>query len=569
MGDKPLAVDEGNLSDALRMAVKTLRERPIQQDSLTRSLASAQELALRETLAEPAEHETIRKSKNAFVLNRRRSRSLIRVAVLSAATILVAAIVPTAWRATEPQTSWAQVVEAVKSRPWVRCVEDRQDPGRFEAWSNQDRQKLCFRRERWLHFANLQTRLYEIYDVDQNLIRRAPVDSEGLLLEVVGGLQMFFQLTDGIPKEGSFVNSQELALSRREVKAVVDGHEWIDFIFTTSRFSFTVRVDAKTHLPASLIQPESAPWLFEYPTKGPNDVYEFGAPADAGVLDCRPPMEVAKIRLQLRAAANRLGDYVGYIVHLTAGEATEVARVWRAGRRFRCERALATPPASHIADLALPMSIANEATWIANLDRNLTFVPTEVFDGETVWQRADSDKAPQQVWNVVRHTGSDRDGDCDLFRPFIWEMPHNYLFPEVSYLCEVDRAEFTKRPDDGPAGSVRIRSHMTDVFTGSGSYEPCYSEMWLDPARGHACLRYFRTENDRRPPKRESKVCCEMDGFRQHSSGVWYPTIVRRCDDDGKVLAGEQAEELRMYWDFDRPVPAEAFTRSIEPVRDR
>jgi hypothetical protein len=60
-----------------------------------------------------------------------------------------------------------------------------------------------------------------------------------------------------------------------------------------------------------------------------------------------------------------------------------------------------------------------------------------------------------------------------------------------------------------------------------------------------------------------------MDGFRQHRSGVWYPTIVRRCDDDGNVLAGEQAEELRMYWDFDRPVPAEAFTRSIEPVRDR
>src|SRR6185437_14175659 len=103
---------------------------------------------------------------------------------------------------------------------------------------------------------------------------------------------------------------------------------------------------------------------------------------------------------------------------------------------------------------------------------------------------------------------------------------------------------------------------------GSGSYDACDSEMWLDPARENACLKYFRTENDRRPPKREKMVCCEMDGFRQHTSGVWYPTIVRKCDDVGTVLAGEQAEELRMFWDFDRAVPAGAFMKTVEPVRD-
>ena len=69
----------------------------------------------------------------------------------------------------EPTTSWAQVVAAVRGRPWILFFEDVDDPRRFEVWCDQTRQRFCFRREKWFHFVNLQTRVYEIYDAEQNV----------------------------------------------------------------------------------------------------------------------------------------------------------------------------------------------------------------------------------------------------------------------------------------------------------------------------------------------------------------------------------------------------------------
>jgi hypothetical protein len=62
--------------------------------------------------------------------------------------------------------------------------------------------------------------------------------------------------------------------------------------------------------------------------------------------------------------------------------------------------------------------------------------------------------------------------------------------------------------------------------------------------------------------------CFEMDGFRKSPGGVWYPTIVRMRDNEGKTLTGERAVELRLYFDFNRAMPADAFRLSIEPLRN-
>ena len=226
-------------------------------------------------------------------------------------------------------------------------------------------------------------------------------------------------------------------------------------------------------------------------------------------------------------------------------------------------------PEKHFADLVLPTDVADEAAWTTAIDRRLAFVPTELFDGETLGQRPAAATDAHAEWEVARHTGPDRDGDCERFRPFIWQLPHSFLFPEIAYFCEFERAEFTAQPDDGPPGSLRINSFLTDGFQGDGSFVTCYSKMWFDPARANACVKYFRTENDRRLPDREKEICCAMDGFREHRSGIWYPTIVRKCDAEGNVLAGQRAKELRIFWDFDRPVPADTFTKANEPIHDR
>ena len=143
-------------------------------------------------------------------------------------------------------------------------------------------------------------------------------------------MQMLFRVTDAIPQKGDFMDPYGPITARSEKKVVVDGREWIDFTFKTARDDVTLRVDPATNLPMLLTynHPQSpVRSRFEYPAEGPENIYAFGAPATATVVDCRPPVEVAKIRKELRTAANRLGDYVGHIVHLTAGRTTEVTRV--------------------------------------------------------------------------------------------------------------------------------------------------------------------------------------------------------------------------------------------------
>ncbi len=172
---RPSSSDDEEANDlpvSLRTAMQSLRTRPVPRDALARSLTRAMALDARGDY-EPSAIGRVRRSVRPW-----RGRSL-RGALVVAVVLFVAALVPTAWRVSEPTTSWAQVVAAVHARPWIRYFEDVDDPRRLDMWCDQARQRFCYRREKWLHFANLRTRLYEIYDAEQNILTRAPLDSEG------------------------------------------------------------------------------------------------------------------------------------------------------------------------------------------------------------------------------------------------------------------------------------------------------------------------------------------------------------------------------------------------------
>ena len=159
--------DEANeLSEPSRTAVHLLRERPVPQDALARSLTQAIGLELRGNEALPGHGGVRRPTRPIRPWRKRMTRGAWALAVV----LLAAVLLPTAWRVSEPTTSWAQVVAAVRGRPWILFFEDVDDPRRFEVWCDQTRQRFCFRREKWFHFVNLQTRVYEIYDAEQNVL---------------------------------------------------------------------------------------------------------------------------------------------------------------------------------------------------------------------------------------------------------------------------------------------------------------------------------------------------------------------------------------------------------------
>ena len=146
----------------------------------------------------------------------------------AAVLLLLAVLLPSHWRVSEPSVSWAQVVAAVYERPWILYREDSEHP-RFEVWCDAARERIAFRRDKWLHFANLKTRLYEIYDVDHDTVIRTPIEAEGLKQDVVGALQWLAAVVDKIPDKGGFLSPVELITLRTEHEVIEDGQRWIDF----------------------------------------------------------------------------------------------------------------------------------------------------------------------------------------------------------------------------------------------------------------------------------------------------------------------------------------------------
>jgi hypothetical protein len=386
---------------------------------------------------------------------------------------------------------------------------------------------------------------------------------------------MLRDLLNAIPEVGSFVFGIDKVVARHDAEVVEDGQTWVEFTLDLQRGMLVVRVDPRTRLPVRIslrdgkeVGTPVTRLALEYPADGPADIFALGAPRTAKIIDCRPPADVAKIRDRLDTARKSFGDYVAHVVKLYGQRPDEVLRVWRSGKRFRVEMVRTTRLEKQIPGVELPAENADESVWIAALDRKLAYLPFQLFDGTAMYQRSADSNDPKRDWVPFMHPGPEQDIDRWIFRPFQSGMPHNYLFPEISYLYEVRSAELESKPDDGPTGSVRVIAHVTGVFPSGGATKENLSKHWFDPDRGFACLKHYRNTGATRKDGKDLIESIVMDGFRKNPRGVWYPTIVRMCDDEGKALKGERAVELRLYFDFDRPIPADAFKLSIEPLRD-
>lgn len=559
--------DRDALSHRLQSAVDARRGRPVPTAALERSLARA--VALVDQPDSVGFEPITRPCAQASPTRRQRwSRPLAALAA-----IVVVAIVSSLWRMSETKMSWAQVVAAVKERPWIHLVQlDKEDSG-GDCWIDLARDRTAWRRGKWLYFEDLKSRVHETYDPATETIVRTPLETESLKMEASGANRMLRDLLSDIPEVGSFVYGVDKIVARHDREIVEDGRTLIEFTLELQRGMLVVRVDAATRLPVGISirdgKEANAPvtrLALEYPVSGPADLYSLGAPRSAKIVDCRPRPEVARIRVALATARDMFGDYVAHVVKSYGQRPTEVIRAWRSGKRFRIEMVRTNRGEEAIPGVDLPAANADEAAWVAEMDRKLAFVPIQLFDGTAMYQRPANTTDPKYGWVPFMHPGAEQDIDRWIFRPFHSGLPHNYLFPEIGYLYEVHPAEVQPKPDDGPAGSVRITARVIETFPSGGPIDEQISKHWFDPDRGFACLKHFRTEG--RDENGKVRVeCYEMDGFRQNPRGVWYPTIVRLCDEEGKVRTGKRAAELRMHFDFERSIPKDAFDLSSKPMR--
>ena len=136
----------------------------------------------------------------------------------------------------------------------------------------------------------------------------------------IRGSDFFRQLLESKgPAKSPVFGMEVVAQSRRDV--VEDGRAWVDIELTLKviagdrKQTMRFRVDPKTKLPHSCVfQSIEGPIgtrLFDYPDRGPADIYDLGVPRTAKLVDRMPTNDLDGVLAGLKAGRVRFDDYRG------------------------------------------------------------------------------------------------------------------------------------------------------------------------------------------------------------------------------------------------------------------
>lgn len=512
-----------------------------------------------------------------------RSRHIGRRSVVAAS--IAAALLSTAvmwlWR---PAVSWAEVAKALRSKPWVhgRCIResDKEVPdGASEFWFSAEREVYADRRAQSVMFDDYRLGVRCEYDARFNQIVRQVTWAKDSAQEM---RELWECLMRGDLRLGlKFSGGELVALESRDV--LEEERRWLEYDLTfrttydwssNTRIRERFRVDPETHLPHSMIRtwlgaadrpaeaPQSIECVFDYPDRGPLDIYDLGVPHTAVVDDRVPNDDLSRILAAAEAARNDFDPYFAIVVSGDGPWHTGMPEtiVWRKGNRWRAEiGGLTKPPAE-------PDSHADPVAWWNEQVRHCRYQPIAVCDGETVYRvefgEPGSHGKQQHTWRAIHkiepRRALDRAGQAGRSMPELFGYPTTLQPASDIFTAEVD-----SRPVEGPTDSILVKYAATPVLQQGGVFRDC--RYWLDPAKGYVARQYTLADSGVRD---ETYV---MEEFAQSPRGIWYPTVVRRKDAveverDGRKVKEDQV--WRFYVDFAADIPDELFRPVDRPTRE-
>lgn len=492
----------------------------------------------------------------------RRSRSLARRAVdcrppvlqlpaaigMMAATATIALVVSLfIW----PGHSWAEVVQALESKAWIRMRWE--DPSGVEnvTWVSLSRDVSARQigAERYFDDFRVGTR-HEYHpgqSGDGERVVRRPLP-EGFDEDFQSFESQLLRIASGKVPSGSPSSDGEL-VSQGQRRVVEDGRTWIEYELATRRrvpelsVQMVFRVDPDTNLPAQWRivttrgdQSETVEMQLDYPheSEGPRDIYSLGVSRDTQLVDLVPDSDVSRILRGIDASIERFGDFKAIVAETYGDEslldaAPNLRVVWRKGNQWRIGLASLkkTPPE---ADSPTGKQFTTEF-WLKQLEY-YDIKPTHICDGNAIYRnKALGDETPEweRLWNV--------DSKRDVFENVAAAAqvrPDFFGYRHTRRLARRGRPETRQDDELGLPGSVFLKSN--DV------------KFWIDPARSHVSLKYEYQTGDR-----THRVVNER--FDQTPAGVWYSTLTRTED------VGDGDPWRRWFFvDFDAELPDELFS---------
>jgi hypothetical protein len=464
--------------------------------------------------------------------------SSVAAAALAAAILAVVLI--------RPANAWAQVARALQGRPWIHTRAIGQGVKEAnEFWFSPKNGVSAVRRGAELEYHDHALRTFTKFVLAEGVIYRLPENAEMLSYE----FEFYRQLLNPEgPTKAPILGTEVVAQRRRDM--VDGGRSWTEIELSLRvvggdrELQMRIRVDSSTKLPYSFaLQSRGEPevmTVFDYPDRGPADIYDLGAPRTAKIIDRTPGEDLDRILGGLKTGRVRFDDYRAIMDN---GDGMNINRTWRKGRKWRAEMLLSATKKWP----AFPRDA--DAAWWKQHQGDYPSMVQAICDGEKVYYyRAEGNPfAPdaKQPPPVKLHMTQAINPSDDPFMPW----PH--LFPEhighTSVWQPSHDREFLidAKPADGPPETIRVRVRDTR-FPEPG--HPDLYKLWISPTKSFIALRSESSVFE--GPKVAFVDTMIMEGLAQSPSGFWYPTRVRRKTSD---LNSEQVWTYHLEFEVDIP----------------
>jgi hypothetical protein len=475
-----------------------------------------------------------------------------RMVVGSAVAALAVAAAALVVMVLRPVNAWAEVAQAVQGKPWVHTKSVGPDGTVYvETWSSAKNGVSAFRHGTDVEYHDTGLRNFTKYVATENVIYRLP-ENPG---QEAQDPNFFRQLLESKgPAKSPVFGMEVVAQSRHDV--VEDGRAWVDIDLTLKviagdrKQTMQFRVDPKTKLPHSCVfQSIEGPIgtsLFDYPNRGPADIYDLGVPRTAKFVDRMPSNDLDQVLAGFKAGRVRFDDYLGIV----DWGGSNIKRVWRKGRKWRVDILLPSP------QIRPPFPRDADAAWWKQHQRDYTFLVQAICDGENVYYYStvgnsfmpDANGPPRLKLSMTQPIY----GTDDPFMPWPHMFPEHVGHPAVGQPDDERDFVLEPKPADGPPGTICLRVRNARLLD---KQIPDLYRLWIEPQQSYMALRAETTAFESTSPPKLAYVETKVIEFLARSpGGHWYPTRVLRKTSNFK---GEQV--WRYLLDFDVPLPDEMF----------
>jgi hypothetical protein len=301
---------------------------------------------------------------------------------------------------------------------------------------------------------------------------------------------------------------------------------------------------------------------FDYPEKGPVDIYDLGVPKMAKLVDRVPTGDLKRILQTIKAGGERMDPYRAVFVTQFGAEHrwwTSLPEIfYRKGNRFRRDFVAGAPRDRDVKD---PDADKDLRQWWFERARQFRYYPICV--------QLSSAYYSSNLKHVVDPDGSEHPEIATVDK-YAWNLdtPVDYSMrpefacrPPMGIGNEHQEPILDMHPAEGPPGCILLSVTHTAIagrINEKGFGLADGNHFWLDPERDYIVVRWdmIMREEDGRVTVRESDT---VEETARSPQGVWYATKVRRSF-AGRIEKDRPGDQIyHIYVDFDADLPDSLF----------